>query len=59
MIKILTEVYMKNHKSGDRSHSLPIEERLLMALEYIREYKTYGHISASYGVRKKCCIIKI
>ena len=27
-----------------------MEDRLLMALEYIREYRTYFHVSQSYGV---------
>ena len=26
------------------------EDRLLMALEYMREYRTYFHIGQSYGV---------
>lgn len=54
MIEILSDAYDKKHKSGGRPHSLPIEERLLMTLEYIREYRTYGHISASYGVSERC-----
>ncbi len=27
-----------------------MEDQLLMALEYIREYRTYFHVSKSYGV---------
>ncbi|MFN8510138.1 MAG: transposase family protein [Deinococcaceae bacterium] len=29
-----------------------MEDRLLMAFEYIREYRTYFHVSQSYGVRE-------
>lgn len=54
MIKILHEEYSKVHKKGGRPHSLPIEERLLMALEYIREYRTYAHIASSFGVSERC-----
>lgn len=54
MIEILSEAYAKKHKKGGRPHSLPIEERLLMALEYLREYRTYAHIAASYGVSERC-----
>jgi len=27
-----------------------MENRVLMALEYMREYRTYFHIGASYGI---------
>ncbi len=33
-----------------RPNKLPVEERILMALEYLREYRTYAHIGASYGI---------
>ncbi len=32
-----------------------MEDRLLMALEYIREYRTYFHVSQSYGVSESTC----
>lgn len=35
---------------GGRQPKLGIEEVLLMTLEYLREYRTYFHISKSYGV---------
>ena len=54
MIEILSEAYVEKHKKGGRPHSLPIEERLLMTLEYLREYRTYAHIAASYGVSEHC-----
>jgi hypothetical protein len=54
MIEILTEAYNEKHKKGGRPHSLPMEERLLMALEYLREYRTYAHIGLSYNVSERC-----
>jgi hypothetical protein len=36
--------------NGGRKNKLSIENMLLMALEYIREYRTYFHVSQSYGV---------
>lgn len=54
MIEILTKADTKKHKKGGRPHSLPMEERLLMALEYLREYRTYAHIATSYGVSERC-----
>lgn len=32
-----------------------MEDWLLMALEYIREYRTYFHLAASYGVSESSC----
>jgi len=50
MIAILTEANIKKKAQGGRKNKLCIEDQLLMALEYIREYRTYFHISQSYGV---------
>jgi len=50
MIEILREADQKKKTRGGRKSKLSIEDRLLMALEYIREYRTYFHIGTSYGV---------
>jgi hypothetical protein len=50
MSKILTEADIIIKQRGGRKNKLSIEDRLLMALEYSREYRTYFHISKSYGV---------
>jgi hypothetical protein len=50
MIEILTEADQKKKLRGGRKSRLAIEDQLLMALEYIREYRTYFHIATSYGV---------
>lgn len=50
MIGILGEVDKKKKIRGGRKNKLSLEDRLLMALEYIREYRTYFHVSQSYGV---------
>ena len=50
MIEILTEAHAKKKAQGGRPSKLSLEEMLLMALEYLREYRTYFHISGSYGV---------
>ncbi len=44
------EKQTKRKYKGGRKPSLSIEDSLLMALEYLREYRTYFHISKSYGV---------
>jgi hypothetical protein len=50
MVDILQNADKKKKSSGGRKNKLSIEDQLLMALEYIREYRTYFHISQSYGV---------
>jgi Helix-turn-helix of DDE superfamily endonuclease len=50
MIDILSEADKKKKVRGGRKNKLSLEDRLLMALEYIREYRTYFHVSQSYGV---------
>lgn len=50
MVKILSEDDKNKKVKGGRKNKLSLENRLLMALEYIREYRTYFHISKSYGV---------
>jgi hypothetical protein len=47
---ILAEAEIKKKARGGRKSKLSIEDRLLMALEYIREYRTYFHVSQSYGL---------
>ena len=50
MIEILTQADEKKKIKGGRKNKLSLENRLLMAMEYIREYRTYFHVSQSYGV---------
>ena len=50
MIDILKEAEIKKKARGGRKNKLNIENRLLMALEYLREYRTYFHVSQSYGL---------
>lgn len=50
MTIILRDEDSKKKSRGGRKNKLCIEDQLLMALEYIREYRTYFHISQSYGV---------
>jgi len=50
MILILEQSNKDKKIKGGRRNKLSIENMLLMTLEYIREYRTYFHISQSYGV---------
>jgi hypothetical protein len=50
MILILERSSKDKKVNGGRKNKLSIENMLLMSLEYIREYRTYFHVSQSYGV---------
>ena len=54
MVEIVTkaceEKKNKQKSPGGRKPNLSIADRVLMALEYLREYRTYAHIGASYGL---------
>ena len=45
----------KVKKKSGRPKKLSVEDRLLMTLEYLREYRTYFHISQSYDVAESVC----
>lgn len=55
MLEILNEVELRKKKVGGKPNILNLEDRLLMALEYLREYRTYFHVSQSYGVTESTC----
>lgn len=50
MLGILSEAHSRKKARGGRPNKLEIPEMLMMALEYLREYRTYFHIGASYGL---------
>ena len=55
MIEILEESEKQKKARGGKPNTLPMEERLLMALEYLREYRTYFHVASSYGLSESSC----
>jgi hypothetical protein len=50
MVNILQEARAQRKLRGGRENKSIIEETLLMTLEYLREYRSYFHISKSYGI---------
>jgi len=50
MATILEQSITNRKTTKGRKKKLSIENMLLMALEYLREYRTYFHVSQSYGV---------
>jgi hypothetical protein len=55
MLEILKEAERKQKTKGGKPNYLSMEDRLLMTLEYIREYRTYFHVASSYGVSEPVC----
>jgi Helix-turn-helix of DDE superfamily endonuclease len=49
MLKILRKAEKEKLAKGGRKPDLSMKQRLLMALEYWREYRTYFHIASNYG----------
>jgi len=52
MLEILQPKLKEKLSKGGRKPTLSLEEMLLAALEYWREYRTYAHIAASYGIHE-------
>ena len=50
MLEILRPAKEQLTSKGGPKPKLCLEDMLLSALEYLREYRTYAHVAASYGV---------
>ena len=50
MIEILSVSESIRRSKGGPKPRLTLEDSLLATLEYLREYRTYAHIAAGYGV---------
>ena len=59
MLEILREADAKKKAKGGRKSKLSIEDQLLMALEYIREYRTYFHIATNDGISESVAYKKL
>ncbi len=55
MIGVLTITEKKQHEKGGKWSAIPLEDRLLMALSYWREYRTYFHVAGTYGISESRC----
>jgi len=49
MLKILSFAYAVKHEFGGKPDKLGLEKKLLIALNYWREYRTYAHLGVTYG----------
>lgn len=50
MVEIMSAADAAKKARGGRASKLVIEDRILMALEYNREYRTYFHVGQNYGL---------
>jgi hypothetical protein len=59
MVEVLEPELVRTGKKGGQPN-LSVEDHLLVALEYWREYRTYFHISKSWGIHEStvCRIVR-
>lgn len=59
MVEILTKKEKRKKKSG-RPAKVGKEDKILITLEYLREYRTYFHIGVSWGISESqvCRIVR-
>jgi hypothetical protein len=55
MVEILRDAEIHKKAEGGKPNKLLMEDRLLMTLEYLREYRTYFHIAKTYGISESAC----
>jgi hypothetical protein len=55
MIAVVKEAENKKTSRRGKPSYLSIEDKLLMTLEYLREYRTYFHLGQSYGLSESAC----
>lgn len=52
MILLLVEAEKEQKIKRGKPHKLCMEDRVLLTLEYLREYRTYFHIANSYSIHE-------
>lgn len=55
MLEVLKRAEKIKKKQGGKPNKLCVEDQLLMALEYLREYRTYFHLGKSYNLSESAC----
>lgn len=60
MLKILSFAYAVKHEFGGKPDKLELEDKLLISLNYWREYRTYAHLGVTYGYSESqiCRIVR-
>ena len=55
-VEILSRADAAQRKKGGPKPTLCVEDRLLLTLEYLREYRTYFHVGRNYGLSESQAI---
>lgn len=55
MVTIIKKAENKRKVKGGKPSHLGAEDKVLMTLEYLREYRTYFHLGQSYGISESAC----
>ena len=55
ILEILDEAEIKKNQLGARPNKLDLQTRVLMWLEYLREYRTYFHIASDHSISESTC----
>lgn len=55
MSEVLKSAEKIKKRQGGKPNKLCVEDQLLMALEYLREYRTYFHLGKSYNLSESAC----
>lgn len=52
MVEVIGQALKEKKAKGGRPNKLSTPDMILMTLEYLREYRTYFHISTNYTARE-------
>ena len=52
MLEILDQDYQKKHEQGGRPPKLSVLDKLIIMLQYYREYRVMENVAFDYGVSK-------
>jgi len=55
IVNVLREAEKIKQRRGGPKYILSLEDRVLMFLEYLREYRTYAHIAQSRNICESAC----
>jgi len=55
MVSIVKKAENERKSRGGKPSSLEVEDKVLMTLEYLREYRTYFHLGQSYRISESTC----
>lgn len=60
MVEVVSNRLAKSRRKTGRPPKLPVEDQVLLTLEYWREYRTFFHLATSWGVHESsvCRIIR-